>query len=72
MIISCASVGLRVEIFLASQRYRDVPSEEGLVHSVSLEHTSAMVQGGHDVKHIIPWTSLSLQDQIFAHQILAY
>lgn len=36
-----------------------------------LDHTSAVVQGGRDVKHIIPWTSLSLLCQIFAHQILA-
>lgn len=45
---------------------------EALVHTVSSDHTSAVVQGGRDVKHIIPWTSLSLLCQIFAHQILAY
>lgn len=32
VIISCAPISLRVQIFLANQRYRHVPSEERLVH----------------------------------------
>lgn len=32
VIVSCAPVSLRVQIVLANQRYRHVPSEERLVH----------------------------------------